>query len=287
MTRPLGGHHGHVDVGRRGDEPEADVEAVGEEDGVTGAEVGGDLRLVHGGLLGVGQQDHDDVRLGGGIGTDRTRRPGLFRLLPRRGALPQAHADVDPALRQVEGVGVALGAVADDRHLAVPDEARVGILLVVQRGHRINLPSLCRVRRGFRQVERRAVAGPVKHRQRHPAGPLHLDDAVAADEVLEVVQLPRRALQRHGEPVVADVDDLALEHPDQLDDLAAGLGGGLERGQEQFALAGHRRVELGDRHHRDQLVQLLDDLVQRRRLDVHDDGDPAEPLVVRRGDGQA
>src|ERR1035438_10801340 len=37
----------------------------------------------------------------------------------------------------------------------------------------------------------------------------------------------------------------------------------------------------------DELVQLLDDLLERCGLHVHHDGDPADPLVVRRGDGQA
>jgi len=72
--------------------------------------------------------------------------------------------------------------------------------------------------RGMRQVE--VVAGPVQLRQRHAAGPLHLDDAVGADEVFEVVQLDRGPLEGDRQTVVADVDDLALEHPDQLDDLA-------------------------------------------------------------------
>ena len=46
------------------------------------------------------------------------------------------------------------------------------------------------------------------------------------------------------------------------------------------------RVELGDLHHVDQLVELLDHLLERRRLDVDDDRDPAEALVLGGRDGQ-
>ena len=50
------------------------------------------------------------------------------------------------------------------------------------------------------------VTGPLKHRQCHPTGPLHLDDPVAPDQILEVVQLGGRAGQHHREQFVADVD---------------------------------------------------------------------------------
>ena len=65
------------------------------------------------------------------------------------------------------------------------------------------------------------------------------------------------------------------------------VGGGLDGGQQQLPLAGVRRGELGDRDHRDQLVELLHDLVQRGGLDVDHDGDAAEALVVGGRDGQA
>ena len=58
--------------------------------------------------------------------------------------------------------------------------------------------------------------------QRHPAGALELDDPIGPHELLEVVDLRRRARQHHRDLVAADVDDAALEHLHQLDDLAAG-----------------------------------------------------------------
>ena len=82
--------------------------------------------LVVGGLLlGVGQQDHDHVGLGGGVGqrqapAARPPRPCAWSSTPSRRADP----DVDAGLREVLGVGVPLGAVAQDGHLAAGDQAR-------------------------------------------------------------------------------------------------------------------------------------------------------------------
>ena len=81
-------------------------------------------------LLGVGQQDHHQVGLGGGVGDRQHPQAGGLGLGDRRRALPQADADVDAGLLQVQGVGVALGPVADDGDLAAGDEGEVGVLLV-------------------------------------------------------------------------------------------------------------------------------------------------------------
>ena len=63
--------------------------------------------------------------------TDTTAQAGGLGLGLRRRAVAQADAHVDARVLQVEGVGVALRAVADDRHLAAGDERAVGVLLVV------------------------------------------------------------------------------------------------------------------------------------------------------------
>ena len=86
--------------------------------------------LVDVALLGVGQQDHDEVGLGGGLGDRQHPQPGGLGLGLRRRALAQADAHVDARVLQVQGVGVALRAVADDGHLAAGDERAVGVLLV-------------------------------------------------------------------------------------------------------------------------------------------------------------
>ena len=79
---------------------------------------------------------------------------------------------------------------------------------------------------------------------------------------------------------MADVVDAGLEDRGQLGDLAAHLGGRLDRHQHELALDRLVGVQLGDLDHRDQLVELLGDLLERRRLGVDDDRHPAEALVL-------
>ena len=58
-----------------------------------------------------------EVGLGRRLGDREHPQPGRLGLCLRTGAVAQADADVDAGVAQVEGVGVALGAVADDRDL--------------------------------------------------------------------------------------------------------------------------------------------------------------------------
>ena len=86
----LGGDHDHVDALGRGDAAVADVEAVGEGEGVARRQVGGDVLVVDRLLLGVGGEEHDDVGGGRGLG-DRQHLEALrLGLGDRRRALAQA-----------------------------------------------------------------------------------------------------------------------------------------------------------------------------------------------------
>jgi hypothetical protein len=71
---------------RRGDQAEADVQAVPEEQRVAVLEVRRDVVLVELPLHGVRRQDHDDVGLGGGLG--RRDDPQALLLGPGRLLLP-------------------------------------------------------------------------------------------------------------------------------------------------------------------------------------------------------
>ena len=101
-------------VGGRLDGAEADVEAVREHERDVGLHVGGDLGVVDlgGGL--VGREVHDDVGPLGDFGDGADDEAGLAGAVGVGGVGAEADADVDAGVLEVEGVGVALRAVADD-----------------------------------------------------------------------------------------------------------------------------------------------------------------------------
>ena len=61
---------------------------------------------------------------------ETTSRPGALRLRDRLGAVAQADDDVDAGVLEVPGVGVALGAVADDRDGLAVEEREVRVVVV-------------------------------------------------------------------------------------------------------------------------------------------------------------
>ena len=134
----LGGDQGDVDVGRRLDGLEADVEPVGEHQHLAGAQVRRDLLGVYPGLRGVGGQDHDDVGPGRRVAARNDGQAlGLgLRLRPAAGV--QRHPHLDPAVLQVQRMRVALRAVAEDRDLPALDVGEVRGVVVVDRCHLLN-----------------------------------------------------------------------------------------------------------------------------------------------------
>ena len=82
------------------------------------------------GLLLVGQQDHHDVAAAGGVGDVEHLEPCRLGLgaAGRVGAQPDD--DVDARVLQVERVGVALRAVAEDRDGLALELGEVGVLVV-------------------------------------------------------------------------------------------------------------------------------------------------------------
>ena len=135
VARALGGGHEHVHPGGGDDLLVADVEAVGEGQGLALGHVGGDVPVVDLGLHLVVDEDHHDIRPLSGGGDGFHRQPGGLGGGPALGALPQAHAHVAAGVLQVQGVGVALGAVADDGDLFALQPAQVAVLLVIHFSH--------------------------------------------------------------------------------------------------------------------------------------------------------
>ena len=90
------------------------------------------IGLVDVGLQLVRRQHHDDVGPLGGLGHLHDLEACLFGLGGRRRALAEGDDDVLHAgVAQVEGVGMALAAVADDGDLLALDEIDVGIAIVI------------------------------------------------------------------------------------------------------------------------------------------------------------
>ncbi len=131
MPGALGRDHDDIEVGARLDLLEVDVEAVGERKRGALLDIGLyhvviDLRVVL-----VRQQDHDDIRALHRVLDRLHRETGFLRLGPRGAVLAQPDGDLHAGFLQVVGVGMALGAVADDGHMLALDEGQVGVFVVV------------------------------------------------------------------------------------------------------------------------------------------------------------
>ena len=130
VTGTLGGNHDDVDILGRLDAAKVDVEAVGKRQGLAGGQVGFDAVFVQGSLLLVVDEDHDNVGSLGRLGGGHDGHALSFRLCPALGAVVQTNNNVDAALLQVEGVGVALRAVADDGNGLARQLLKVAVLLI-------------------------------------------------------------------------------------------------------------------------------------------------------------
>ena len=79
----------------------------------------------------VGHEHHHDVAAAGGVGDRQDLEARVLGLLHRRRVLAQADDDVDAGVLEVLGVGVALGAVADDGDGLAVEEGEVCVVVVV------------------------------------------------------------------------------------------------------------------------------------------------------------
>jgi hypothetical protein len=101
----------------------------------------------------VRRQDHGQVGLFDGLpGGEHTQAVGLG-LLAALGALGQTDPDVHPGVAQGERVGVALAAVTQDGHVPALNDRQVGLVIVEDLSHLLNLS-------GFLCDSRGPVEGP-------------------------------------------------------------------------------------------------------------------------------
>ena len=108
-----------------------DVEAVGERDGVASLQMIFDVLLVDLRLRLVRREDHDEIGfLGSGVHVDDLKA-GLASLLGGLRTLAKTDAHVAAGVHEVERMGMALRAVADDGDLLALDDLRVDVLFVI------------------------------------------------------------------------------------------------------------------------------------------------------------
>jgi hypothetical protein len=93
-------------------------EAVAEEKALALAEIWSDIFFVHRGDFEVGNSDENDVGSTNGFGCGKNFESMLLGDGDRFAPAIQADGDFDSAVFQVQGMGVALGAKADDRNTA-------------------------------------------------------------------------------------------------------------------------------------------------------------------------
>ena len=135
----LGRNHRDVNVSRRLDRPEADIEAMGEHQSLPCREVGRDFFLVDVRLNRVRHQNHDDVGPGCNFSDCSDRQAAGLGFGSRFAAGGQSDSHVNAAVLQVESVGVALGAIANDGDFLAPDERDIGGILVIHLRHDVPL----------------------------------------------------------------------------------------------------------------------------------------------------
>ena len=83
----------------------------------------------------IGNQNHDHVGPLSDVGDGVDFKAGLLRLGNGFGVGGKAYFHLNAGVLEVEGVGVALRAVADDGHFLGLNEGKVGVVIVVSLSH--------------------------------------------------------------------------------------------------------------------------------------------------------
>ncbi len=132
VARAFRRHHDDVDAFFRLDQAEVHVQAVRECDRGTRLDVVVDVFLVGLCLKFIGHGEHDDVAPCGRFGDTHNLQAFTFGFLGRGRAFAQGNNKVLGArVAQVQRVGVALGAVAQDGDFLVLDQVDVAIAIVI------------------------------------------------------------------------------------------------------------------------------------------------------------
>ena len=107
-----------------------DAEAVREHQGLAGSEVRRDVALIERSLNVVGNQNHHHVGDFGGLGGVEDGESGGLRLGAALAVGGKTHHNIETGIPQVQGVCVALAAIADDGDLFPLQRGDVSVLFV-------------------------------------------------------------------------------------------------------------------------------------------------------------
>ena len=109
-----------------------DIQAVGKGDGGAVLEVVVDVFLVGFGLQFIGHCEHDQVAPCGGFGDAHDLQAFALGLGGGGGTFAKGHDNVlGAAVAQIEGMGMALRAIAEDGDFHVLDEIHVAVAVVI------------------------------------------------------------------------------------------------------------------------------------------------------------
>jgi len=122
---------------------------------------------------------------------------------------------------------------------------------------------------------------------RHLPGAHDLLDADRLQQLDQRVDLVLGARHLDHVGAVRDVDDLAAEDVDDVHHLAARPLVGVHLDEHELALDVLGAREVGELDDRDQLVELLLDLLEHLVVAARDEGDARDRRVHRLGDGEA
>ena len=109
-------------------------EAVAEEEALTFAKIGGDVLLVDGGNFQVGYSNENDIGAANGFSSGQDFKAVFFGDGDRFAAFVETDGDFDAAIFEVKGVGVALGAEANDGGFSAKKGGKAGVTVVVDSG---------------------------------------------------------------------------------------------------------------------------------------------------------
>ena len=124
--------HHHVEIRPRLDQVEMHVEAVREHQRRALLHVGVQVIVVNVGLKLVRREHHHHVGPFCGVGDFHHLELLALGLLDALRALAQRHRDIlDAGVAQIERMGMALAAVADDDDLLALDQVQVGVAVVI------------------------------------------------------------------------------------------------------------------------------------------------------------